>query len=579
MKKLLPIVVAALVLIATQAFGATAYRYNDSVTTLRGDAVGGASVTVYLAGTTTKATIYLYGSTAVEKSNPTYTDGYGRYFFYAEPGLYDLTIAGSNVITYTVEDVRIFSDTGYTYNVLDYGAIPGDGVDDSAAIQAAVSAAEADSGGTVIIPAGSYLASEINANSAFSDETGVFIIGDGANATKLLASADSTAIIRWSTSYGGVEGLSLLANGHAGVTGLRIAPEDEEQTTTRVHQDYNAFKRIMIEDCDEGIVLQCGPYVSSAVSGCYFNTFDSISINRCLRGIWFKDGPNALSSGSNRNQFWGVRIGLSMNTGIQIDSGGTNSFFGVSVEEVATGTSPNTTPTGIKILATAPVGTRSNGNNMFYGLMVEGCTQDLDCEATTSEFYGHSIVGSKINVTGDATIPNVFLSAQSGTTPVGFKKQQYNDAMNDELGGGAPEIFVKGGTDPSSEAFSAPVGSIIMHTSGVPYVKYSSSGTAWRALKTDAVLAAVSDDTTPSVAGARYLATPANTVPTELTQLDGASAYQIVTIIVTSATNPPTITDGGNFSLSASWSPGIGDTITLMTTDSSAWFEISRSDN
>jgi hypothetical protein len=98
MKKLLPIVVAALVLIATQAFGATAYRYNDSVTTLRGDAVGGASVTVYLAGTTTKATIYLYGSTAVEKSNPTYTDGYGRYFFYAEPGLYDLTISGSNII-------------------------------------------------------------------------------------------------------------------------------------------------------------------------------------------------------------------------------------------------------------------------------------------------------------------------------------------------------------------------------------------------------------------------------------------------------------------------------------------------
>jgi hypothetical protein len=127
MKKLLPIVVAALVLIATQAFGATAYRYNDSVTTLRGDAVGGASVTVYLAGTTTKATIYLYGSTAVEKSNPTYTDGYGRYFFYAEPGLYDLTIAGSNVITYTVEDVRVFSDAGYTYNVEDYGAIPDDG--------------------------------------------------------------------------------------------------------------------------------------------------------------------------------------------------------------------------------------------------------------------------------------------------------------------------------------------------------------------------------------------------------------------------------------------------------------------
>jgi hypothetical protein len=88
MKKLLPIVVAALVLIATQAFGATAYRYNDSVTTLRGDAVGGASVTVYLAGTTTKA-IDLpvrVTSAGTEKSNPTYTDGYGRYYFYVRAG-------------------------------------------------------------------------------------------------------------------------------------------------------------------------------------------------------------------------------------------------------------------------------------------------------------------------------------------------------------------------------------------------------------------------------------------------------------------------------------------------------------
>jgi hypothetical protein len=156
MKKLLPIVVAALVLIATQAFGATAYRYNDSVTTLRGDAVGGASVTVYLAGTTTKATIYLYGSTAVEKSNPTYTDGYGRYFFYAEPGLYDLTIAGSNVITYTVEDVRVFSDAGYTFNVEDYGAIPDDGIDDTAAVQAAENASGAAGGGAIEFGDGFY---------------------------------------------------------------------------------------------------------------------------------------------------------------------------------------------------------------------------------------------------------------------------------------------------------------------------------------------------------------------------------------------------------------------------------------
>jgi hypothetical protein len=188
MKKLLPIVVAALVLIATQAFGATVYRYNDSVTTLRGDAVGGASVTVYLAGTTTKATIYLYGSTAVEKSNPTYTDGYGRYFFYAEPGLYDLTIAGSNVITYTVKDVRVFSDAGYTYSVVDYGAIPDDGLNDIVAIRAAMAAASAAGRGTVEFPDGQF---DINSFITLYDN--VSISGqNGASKIFMLAGSDTT---------------------------------------------------------------------------------------------------------------------------------------------------------------------------------------------------------------------------------------------------------------------------------------------------------------------------------------------------------------------------------------------------
>lgn len=157
MKKLLPTVVLALVVAATSAMGATAYRYHDSVTTLRGDAVGGASVTVYLANTTTKATIYVYPSTASqEASNPTTTDGYGRFSFYAAPGTYDLRISGTNITTYTVEDVRIFSDTGYTYNVLDYGATPGDSGDDTSAFQLAENAATTAGGGTIEVPDGTY---------------------------------------------------------------------------------------------------------------------------------------------------------------------------------------------------------------------------------------------------------------------------------------------------------------------------------------------------------------------------------------------------------------------------------------
>lgn len=470
--------------------------------------------------------------------------------------------------------------TGW-YDVRAYGAV-GDGVtDDSSAFNSAVQAAISAGGGTVVVPRGTYVVeTEVLVDDTFSETSGVFISGDGINATNIVAGADNINIIHWSGNYGGIDGVGLDGNGYTGVSGLRLTPVDESQTSTLVHQDYNQFRNMRIEDCSEGIVLQCGPYVGSSVSGCYFNTFSSIYIQRCTRGIYFKDGPNALSSGSNRNQFFGCRIGLSMNTGIQIDCGGTNSFFGCSIEEVSAGTSPNATPTGIKILATAPVGTRGNGNNMFYGLMIEACTRDLDCEATTSEFYGHSIAGSKINVSGNSTVPNVFLSAQSGTVPVGYKKQQYNNAMNDELGNGAPEIFVKGGAVPSGDAFYAPVGSVVLHTSGVPYVKYSTGTTDWRALKSDVVAAATADDTTPSVGGGtRFLALPANTGATAITQLDDASAYQQVTLICTSGTNPATIADSGNFNLSSAWAPGSGDTLTVLTTNGTDWYETARSNN
>lgn len=112
MKKILPCLMLLMLLAAT-AHAAIAYRYQDNVTTLRGDAVGGAVVTVYTANSTSaKSTLYLTGSTTGQtKSNPTYTDGYGRYFFYLAPGLYDIVISGTNITTYTIEDVRIYEFT------------------------------------------------------------------------------------------------------------------------------------------------------------------------------------------------------------------------------------------------------------------------------------------------------------------------------------------------------------------------------------------------------------------------------------------------------------------------------------
>ena len=66
---------------------------------------------------------------------------------------------------------------------------------------------------------------------------------------------------------------------------------------------------------------------------------------------------------------------------------------------------------------------------------------------------------------------------------------------------------------------------------------------------------AAADDTTPSVANINVLKIGANTGSTAITQLDGAIPGQIVTILITSATNSSTIANSGNFKLSANFTP------------------------
>ena len=90
---------------------------------------------------------------------------------------------------------------------------------------------------------------------------------------------------------------------------------------------------------------------------------------------------------------------------------------------------------------------------------------------------------------------------------------------------------------------------------------------------------ATADDTTPSVANINVLKIGANTGGTAITQLDEAIAGQVVTIIITSATNSSTIADSGNFKLSAAFNPNADDTLTLYTSDGTTWHELSRSAN
>lgn len=326
--------------------------------------------------------------------------------------------AGAGAVSRTVQ-----SKMREVVSVKDFGAT-GDGVtNDRAACQAAIDAVRAAGGGTVYFPAGTYLLTA----AAGADGTGnglvvpylsangtsgrVRLIGDGCS-TLLKANSNSMYLVRYCDNHGGVENMTLYSNNKTGVIGLGVVPEDTTQTTSLTYQTYNIFRNLYINSCAEGIVLRTGPDVLGADSGCWYNDFSAIYIYYCTRAIWLKDCP-AGSSGSNRNSFHQIRIGENTNTGVQIDDGGTNVFTEVHCEGVATGTSPNATPTAIKIAQTGASGS-DNNSNKFIGCMFEANTRDLELINAYCEFYGNDFDGSKMLLTA---YPAVMIGSVASQSP------------------------------------------------------------------------------------------------------------------------------------------------------------------
>lgn len=269
-------------------------------------------------------------------------------------------------------------------------------IDVRAACQNAINAAKA-LGAAVHFPSGVYLINSTSSNdskatgllipytNANSTSNRVKLVGDGAS-TVLKAGSNNMIVVRWSDSHCEMNGFSIEGNGKTGVWALGVVPENMNQTTTITYQLYNAFRNIYILNCDEGIAMRTGPDVGGGDSGCWYNDFTVIFIIYTKRGIWLMDCPVG-SSGVNRNFFHQIRIGQSVNTGVQIDDGGTNVFTEVHTEGVVTGTSPNTNPTGFYIKNTGASGS-NNDSNKFFGCMQEACTVSLNNSNPYSEFYG-----------------------------------------------------------------------------------------------------------------------------------------------------------------------------------------------
>lgn len=396
--------------------------------------LSGGMLYTYQAGTTTPATTYTTSAGNVANSNPIVLDAAGRtpqeiwltagstYKFVLKdsggatlgtydniPGANDYTSLsgpnGSALIGFIQAGSGAVATTAQAkmrqiVSVIDFGADPTGTNDSGTAFRNAIASLPANGGG-IYVPDGTYKVTAAvgdTSNTAIYVPSGVRIYGSSQVGVKIVAGASNTVIFRVVGLNGGIDNVQILGNGYSNVSGIRLAPIDETQTTQRSDVEFNVITNISIRSLQEAIVLKCGPRVGGQDSYCYYNKFVNIDIRNCVLGIWLKI-PNGgdPGSGCNRNQFVNVRCGeAGSNTGLQIDAGDTNTFVGLSFEGIYSGTAPSATPTAIVVDYNS--GTYSCTDNKFYGLTIEGCTRSVSNKNDLLEFYGYYDATSTYNV-------------------------------------------------------------------------------------------------------------------------------------------------------------------------------------
>jgi hypothetical protein len=89
-------------------------KYQNAIQDVKGNAVAGATVAVYIYGTTTPATIYSDNGVTPIVGNSVTTDSSGEFFFYAANGRYSLTVTAINFTTDAYRDISLFDSADYT---------------------------------------------------------------------------------------------------------------------------------------------------------------------------------------------------------------------------------------------------------------------------------------------------------------------------------------------------------------------------------------------------------------------------------------------------------------------------------
>jgi len=259
----------------------------------------------------------------------------------------------------------------------------------------------------------------------YSNGSGTVLAGESQTGTQInLVGATNTAVIRVSASYCEIFGFRINSDSLTN-SGIRIAPEDETQTTVRVGQNYNYVHHIQFNGSMlYGVVLRPGPDVGGPDSSCFHNrVYDCQMQNNVAVGVYLTSGVNASSAPANRNWIQRNYMTGNMNCGVYNEGADTtwineNSFEGIDF----IGAGPLATASAVYIDNFAPSGNSNNGvvvsNNRF-----EGNTIDIENHNSRLQIFGGNHDRTKC----------IFLAQ-----------------------GGADPLFVLGGFDYSLSTFKLP---------------------------------------------------------------------------------------------------------------------------